>query len=97
MDNADLYRLKVTFKEPHEVSSINILWHPYEQHQAKNFDILCDGRIVAEARKAKCFENEMFIGFPSTRCSSVELVIPGKNGLVSPAVHEFRIFGPFRP
>jgi len=29
------------------------------------------------------------------RCTSVELAIPGKNGLVSPAIHEFRIFSHF--
>jgi len=96
-DNADLYRLKVTLKEPQDVSSVNILWHPYEQHQAKNLDVLCDGKVVAEVRKAKCFENEMFIAFPSVRCTSVELVIPGKNGLVSPAIHEFQIFSHFPP
>ena len=95
VDNADLYRLKVTLKEPQEVSSINILWHPYEQHQAKNLDVLCDGKVVAEVRAAKCFENEMFITFPPVRCASVELVIPGRNGLVSPAIHEFRIFSHF--
>ncbi len=95
VDNADLYRLMVTLKEPQEVSSINILWHPYEQHQAKNLDVLCDGQIVAEVRGAKCFENEMSIVFPSVRCTIVELVIPGKNGLVSPAIHEFQIFSHF--
>jgi hypothetical protein len=94
-DGADLYRLKVTLKEPHDVSSINILWHPHEQYQAKNLDVLCDGKVVAEVRQARCFENEMFIAFPSVRCTSVELVIPGKNGLVSPAIHELRIFSHF--
>ena len=97
VDGADLYRLKVTLKEPEDVSSINILWHPYEQHQAKNLDVLCDGKVVAEVRNAKCIQNEMFISFPSVRCTSVELVIPGKNGLVSPAIHEFQIFGPSPP
>ena len=63
VDNADEYRLKVTFSEPKDVSSINILWHPYEQHQAKNLDVLCDGKVVAEVRKAKCFDNEMFVAF----------------------------------
>jgi len=97
VDGADLYRLRVTFKEPQDVSSINILWHPYEQHQAKNLEVLCDGKVVAEVRQAKCFENETFIAFPSVRCTSVELVIPGKNGLVSPAIHEFQIFSHFPP
>jgi len=97
VDGADLYRLKVTLKEPQDVSSINILWHPYEQHQAKNLDVLCDGKVVAEVRKAKRFENEMLIAFPSVCCTSVELVIPGKNGLVSPAIHEFQIFSHFPP
>jgi len=96
-DGADPYRLKVTLKEPQDVSSINILWHPYEQHQAKSLDVLCDGKVVAEVRKAKCFANEMFIAFPPVRCTSVELVIPGKNGLVSPAIHEFQIFSHFPP
>jgi hypothetical protein len=95
VDHAELYRLRVTFKEPQDVSSINLLWHPYEQHQAKNLEVLCDGKTVAEVRAAKCFENEMFIAFPSVHCTSVELVIPGKGGLVSPAIHEFRVFGHF--
>ncbi len=97
VDNSDLYRLKVTFREPQDVSSINILWHPYEQHQAKNLDVLCDGTVVAEVRQAKCFDNEMLVTFPAVRCTSVELSIPGKNGLVSPAIHEFQIFGGFPP
>jgi hypothetical protein len=97
VDNADLYRLKLTFREPKAVSSINILWHPYEQHQAKSVDVLCDGTVVAEVREAQCFEHEMFVVFPTVRCTSVELVIPGKSGLVSPAIHEFRIFSGFPP
>jgi hypothetical protein len=97
VDNADLYRLKVTLPAPQDVSSINILWHPSEQHQARNLDVLCDGRVVAEVRGAKCFENEMFLAFPSARCVSVELMIPGKNGLVSPVIREFRLFSHFPP
>lgn len=97
VNGADLYRLRLTWKEPQDVSAINILWHPYEQHQAKNLDVRCDGKVVAEVRQAKCFEHEMFIAVPPVRCTSVELVIPGKNGLVSPAVHEFQVFGHFPP
>jgi len=97
VDGADLYRLRVTFREPTEVASINILWHPYEQHQAKNLDVLCDGKLVKEVRGAKCFENEMFVALAPVRCTSVELVIPGKNGLLSPCIHEFQVFGRFPP
>jgi HEAT repeat protein len=99
VDGADQYRLRVTFREPTDVSSINILWHPYEQHQAKSLDVLCDGKVVAEVRQAnaRCFEHEMFVAFAPVRCTSVELVMPGKNGLVSPAVHELQIFGHFPP
>ncbi|MHB8953015.1 MAG: ThuA domain-containing protein [Pirellulaceae bacterium] len=93
VDNAELYRLKVTFPEPTDVSSINILWHPYEQHQAKVLDVLCDGAKVAEVRETPCVEHEMFVAFPTVRCRTVELSMPGKNGLVSPAIHEFQIFG----
>jgi HEAT repeat protein len=97
VDHADLYRLKVTFREPREVTSINILWHPYEQHQAKNLDVLCDGVVVAELREVPCLEHEMFVAFATVRCTSVELVIPGGNGLVSPAIHELQIYGGFPP
>ncbi len=96
-DGADLYRLRVTFQKPTDVSSINILWHPYEQHQAKNVDVLCDGKVVKQVRGAKCFENEMFIALPPVRCTWVELAIPGKNGLVSPCIHELQVFGQFPP
>ena len=78
VDNADAYCLKVTFREPTDVSSINILWHPYEQHQAKNLDVLCDGKVVAEVRETPCVEHEMFVAIPAVRCTSVELRIPGK-------------------
>jgi len=57
--------------------------------------IVRDGKIVAEVRDAPCLENEMFIALPDVRCTSVELVIPGRNGLVSPAIHECQIFGDF--
>jgi hypothetical protein len=97
VDNAEAYCLKVTFREPTDVSSINILWHPYEQHQAKNLDVLCDDKVVAEVRDTPCVEHEMFVPFPAVRCTSVELRIPGRNGLVSPAIHEFQIFGDFLP
>jgi hypothetical protein len=79
------------------VSSINILWHPYEQHQAKNLDVKCDDVVVAEVREAPCLDHEMFVAFPTVRCTSVELVIPGRNGLVSPAIHEYQVFGDFPP
>ncbi|MCR4413728.1 MAG: discoidin domain-containing protein, partial [Thermoguttaceae bacterium] len=92
VDGADEYRLRVTFREPVEISWLRILWHPYEQHQAKNFDVLCDGKVVKQVRGAACFENEMFVAISPVRCASVELVIPGKNGLVSPCIHELQIF-----
>jgi len=97
VDGADLYRLRVTFREPTDVSSVHILWHPYEQHQAKNFDVLCDGKVVREVRNARCFENEMFVALKPGRCTFVELAIPGKNGLVSPCIHELQVFGGFPP
>jgi HEAT repeat protein len=97
VDGAGQYRLRLTFKKPTEVASINLLWHPFEPHQAKNFNILCDGKVVKEVRQAACFENEMFLTIPPVRCTTIELVVPGKNGLVSPCIHEFQVFGPFLP
>lgn len=92
VDGQDLYRLRVTFKQPTDVSAINILGHPYEIHQAKNFDILCDDNLVKSVRGAKYIKNDLFVTFPATRCTALELKIQGKNGLVSPAIHELQIY-----
>jgi len=93
-DGCELYRLRVTCREPQELVAVNLLWHPYEQHQAKDLDVLCDGTLAAQVRDRRCLDNEMFLLLPApTRCTSVELVIPGRNGLVSPAIHELQLFG----
>jgi HEAT repeat protein len=93
-DNWHEYRLRVTFGEAQEVVALNLLWHPYEQHQAKNLDVLCDGVLASQVRDRRCLDHEMFVLLAEARrCTSIELVIPGRNGLVSPAIHELQVFG----
>lgn len=97
VNGSEQYRLRVTFPAAQEVTAVNLLWHPYEQHQAKNLDILCDGRLAAPVRDRRCLDHDMFIALAPVRCTTVELVIPGRNGLVSPAIHELQVFGRFAP
>lgn len=92
-DGCAEYRLRVTLPEPREVVAIDLLWHPHEPYQARNLDVLCDGALALQVRDRRCLDNGMFLLLAPVRCTTVELVIPGRNGLVSPAIHELRIFG----
>ena len=97
VDGSEQYRLRVTFRTAQEVTAVNILWHPHAQHQARNFDVLCDGKLAVAVRDRRCLDHEMFVALPPVHCSAVELVIPGRDGLVSPAIHELQVFGRIAP
>ena len=96
-EGADMYRLRVTFKQPTAASAIHIFWDSDEPHQANDFDVLCAGKLVKEVRQAKPYQNETFIAFAPQRCTSLELAIPRQSGMTSPCIHELQIFSNFPP
>jgi len=87
-----LYRLLVTFPEPRTVAAVRILGYQQHSYAPKDFEVLCDGKVVQTVRNAQYRANRLTVVFPKTQCTTVELKITGYYGL-SPAVRELEIFG----
>jgi HEAT repeat protein len=87
-----LYRFKVTFPAPTQVAAIRIMGHQQHMHSPKDFDILCDDRVVLSVEDAWYESNQFGVTFPPTTCTTLELKITGGYG-PSPAIRELEIFG----
>ncbi|HOX38143.1 MAG TPA: HEAT repeat domain-containing protein [Candidatus Brocadiia bacterium] len=92
-DNLNLYRYRITYKQPTDVNAITILCHIQMGQQPPNyaprdFDVICDGNVVATITDAHYENREFALFFPTARCSTVELRIFGRYG-PSPCIQEF--------
>ena len=86
-----LYILRVALKEPAEVSAISILGYQHHGYAPKDFQVLCDGKVVKTVRGARYEQNERIVTFPAVRCKTLELKITGYYG-ASPAIRELEIY-----
>jgi len=86
-----LYVLKVTFKEPTEVSALSMVAWQHHSYAAKDFDIVCDEETVKTVQGAVYDNNELIVAFPATRCTSLELRITGYYPQ-SPAIRELGLY-----
>lgn len=93
VDSQPLYRYRVTFKEPARVSAILIVGHAFGSHCPKDFEILCDDKVVKTVRDASYDRDtvEAFFRFEPVTCTSLELRITGYDGK-SPAIRELEIY-----
>ncbi len=91
VDNQKVYRLKVTFKAATVVSALSILGHGHHNYAPKDFDIVCDGKVVKTVKNAVYTNNRLQVRFGETRCTSLELRITGKYG-PSPGIRELEIY-----
>ena len=91
VDNEKLYRLKIEMKNSQPVNAVNIIGFEQQSFSPKDFQILCDDKIVADVQQQKYNLNEALIYFEEVACKTVELKITGFYG-TSPAVREFQIF-----
>jgi type 1 glutamine amidotransferase/HEAT repeat protein len=91
VDNQPLYRLKVTLRQPAEVSAISILGYQHHQYAPKDFEVLCDDKAVKTVRGAVYDNNRLIVTFPMVRCTALELKIGGYYG-ASPAIRELEIY-----
>ncbi len=93
VDHQKLYRFRLTFNEPTDVSAINIRGHAYRSHSPKDFEILCDDQVVKTVRDAEYDQssNEYCASFPKARCTSLELRISGYYG-ASPGIRELEVY-----
>jgi len=90
-DGQKLYRFVVTFKQPERIAAISILGHQHHNYAPKDFEVLCDGKLVKKVENAQYDNNFLILRLDETTCSSVELKITGYYGQ-SPAIRELGIY-----
>ncbi|MBI4601836.1 MAG: PmoA family protein [Planctomycetes bacterium] len=97
-DGRPLYRLVVKLPRPLDVGWIKVKGHAYRSHSPKDFEVLCDGRVVATVRDAEYDRatNEVALAFPPARAASIELRITGYYG-GSPGIRELEIYSTAPP
>lgn len=91
VDGAREYRLVLTFDEPQTLSALRITGWGHENYAPRDFQVLCDGQVVAEVFMARYVDNRFAVRFEPVECSVLELRITGAYG-ASPAVRELEVF-----
>lgn len=91
VDGKSLYRYRVTFAEEVRISALSIMGYQHHNFAPKDFDVLCDGKLVQSVREAVYRDNVLVVAFPTTSCRTVELEITGRYG-PSPAIRELEIY-----
>lgn len=92
-DGKSLYRLVVTLPQAQRIAALSIVG--YEQHRfaPKDFEILCDGKVVKKIENAQYEDNLLVIKLEPVTCTTVELKITGYYG-GSPAIRELSLYRP---
>jgi hypothetical protein len=92
-DRQKLYRLLVTFKQPERIAAISILAYQQHNYAPKDFEVLCDGKVVKTVKGATYENNLLMLPLGDITCTNIELKITGYYG-ASPAIRELGIFPP---
>ena len=92
-DNHPLYRFRVDLAEKTDISAISIVGFAQHSFSPKDFEILCDGKVVKKITGARYKSNLLAVEFPATQCKTLELKITGYYGK-SPGIRELEIFQP---
>jgi hypothetical protein len=90
-DNAKLYVLRVKFEEPTSINAISIVGWKHYDFAPRDFEIVCDGKVIASAVGLKYVKNYAAMNIPQTECETFELRITGSYG-GSPGIRELGIF-----
>ncbi len=90
-DGAEEYRLVLTFDEAEVVSGLRITGWNHENHAPRDFEVLCDGEVVAQISMAQYQSNRFSVRFEPVECGALELRITAYYGQ-SPAVRELEVF-----
>jgi hypothetical protein len=90
-DGQKLYRLVVAFKQPEKIAAISIIGYEHHSYAPKDFEILCDGKVVKKVENAQYDNNFLLLRLDEVTCTSVELKITAYYGQ-SPAIRELGIY-----
>jgi type 1 glutamine amidotransferase/HEAT repeat protein len=92
VDNQKLYQLRVQMKRPALVRAIRITGFQQQHFAPKDFQIVCDEKVVKTVKDAPYRDNVLMVVVPPTHCTTVQLNITGYYG-GSPAIRELEIYG----
>jgi len=85
------YRYRVTFDQSTPVNALGLMGYAPHNFAPRDFDIVCDGKVVLSVQKAIYVDNRFVVTFPATSCKTVELHITGSYG-PSPAIRELELY-----
>ena len=92
-DNQKRYHLRITLRQPADVAVIVITGYRHHDYAPKDFDVLCDGKVVKRVVAASYTRNQLLVTLPDVRCAKLELDISGYYG-ASPAIRELEVYSP---
>jgi hypothetical protein len=90
-DNQPLYRLRVELKQRAKVGGLRIMGWQHHRFAPKDFEVLCDDRVVKTVQNAVYRENWLTVEIPPQECAVVELKITAAHG-PSPAIRELELY-----
>lgn len=90
-DGKSLYRLVVTLPQPEPIVALSVLGYRHHQFAPRDFEILCDGRVVKKIENAQYEDNLLLVKLDEISCAVVELKITGYYG-GSPAIRELGLY-----
>ena len=79
-------------KGPATVVALRITGFQHHAFAPRDFEILCDNKVVKKVVGAIYKDNQFGINLPPTACKTVDLKITGSCG-PSPAIRELEILG----
>jgi len=96
VNDQKLYQIRVQLKQRATVSRLRILGYVHHGYSPKDFEVVCDGKMVKKVVGAEYDDLLLTVDLPPTECQSVQLNITGCYGK-SPAIRELGIYGTTKP
>lgn len=91
VNNKSLYRYRIDWQKPQTISAIGLMAFHHHQYAARDFEIICDGKVITTVKNARYTNNFLVVRFAKTQCRSLELKITGRYG-PSPAIRELEVY-----
>lgn len=91
VDQQSRYVFQTDFAEPRRLAGLSLTGYAHESFAPKDFDIVIDGKVVAQVKEAAYDDNFFATAFPPTEGKTLQLVITGYYG-GSPAIRELGLY-----
>ncbi len=91
VDGQKSYRLRIQLRQRSTLGFLRLLAFAHHDYAPRDFQILCDDRLVHTVTNAQYQNARLTVPFPPVTCDTVELHITGVYGL-SPAIRELELY-----